>query len=212
MKRIVKFSLFTALVISTIIVLVYCARNLLGSTRAKAPSESRITPPNIVSLEEFSFTEYADNGATKKFTIEGKKLSEAGREFGVFKLGPAKVMKLKNIIVTFYEGGMPVSRLYAKKGILEPMRDKRDLRKSLTSAIDFSGYISVITEEKRTLTCDELRWDNIQNRIFARGNCILRYEGKMARADLMDTDPGLKNFKCSKDRKKNIRIFKKILS
>ena len=143
------------------------------------------------SVEDFSLTAYADN--QKSFTIQGKKLCAKNRKVGIFRVALGKVAEINDVQVIFYENNEPVSHLISSDGAMD----------LLTKDVDFYGNIALITEDKRTLTCDSLKWDNEGEFLLAKGNCILRVEGKTARGSLIKTDVGLRNFDVTSKRTGN---------
>ena len=158
-------------------------------------------------VEDFVFTEYkdmSDGTEEKKFTIQGKRLGIESKKLGFFRVALAKAICIKDAEVTFYENNMPVSTLWAEEAVSDIPFDADGISAALTRRIDFSGGIILMTEDKRTLTCDKLRWDKEEDCLFASGNCVLGYEGRRVRADLIKTDPTLRIFDISKDTRKRL--------
>lgn len=145
-------------------------------------------------LEDFDFTEYTltDSGEEKSFVISGKKLQTANPKIGIFRIAIGKIVELENPTVTLYKDNLPVSIISSKAGTMN----------TLNKGIEFYGNAGLITKDKRTLTCDKLKWNNEEKFLLAEGNCILSAEGKAIKAEMIKTDTGLKDFNVvSKNRK-----------
>ena len=156
-----------------------------------------------------------NNNIHKIYTIQGKKINPESKKFGFLQFAPIKENCIRDIKLTFYENDVPASIIMAKRAVSDIPFDKdlsldKNLAERLFQKIDFSGDIALITEDKRTLTCKSLRWDSKQERIFASGDCILRYEGKFVKADLIDTDVNLRGSSFRNDKEKRLKKLVKI--
>lgn len=190
-NKIVLISLFA---LGAAAVFLFLAFSHSGAIHKHEPSVN-ISGSGSHRLENFSFTEYikTHNSVQKKFTIEGKKMGMESKRFGFLQIAPAKIIGIKDAKLTFYENDTPISIVTAKKAVSAmPFNVKTSI--ALAKRIDFFGKVALITEDKRSLACDELKWDNEKNCLVASGNCILRYEGKVMRADSIRTDVKLRRF------------------
>lgn len=170
-----------------------------------------ISVSNKIYLENVSFTEYVDNGSNKKFTINGKGLGVTAKRLGIFLIAPAKVLQMTDVEVVFYTQNTPGSVLRAKRAIFDtPLDGKNDMIKALSRPVEFAGDISVLTEERRTLTCNTLMWDSAEGRFSASGRCVLTYEGKIVKGDSGETDVLLKDFSFKTDSKKRLKALGRI--
>lgn len=160
-----------------------------------------------LDLGDFSVTEYVktNNGVEKKFTIQGKKLGMENKKLGFISVPLPKIVCIKDIEVAFYENNLPVSYIWAESAVSGIPFDFDNMSVALPKQLDFSGDITLVTEDKRILTCDKLRWDKENGRLLARGNCHLKYESERIKADLIKTDVTLKDFTVSKDKNKRIK-------
>ena len=196
--------------LSVILVIVFCCVAIYALQRSHKTISPKKTQPSFsksASLEDFDFTEYSDGGANKKITIKGKRFGAANKRLGAFQVSVMRVTEIRDAAITFYENGSPVSNVIAKKAFLEAPADQKDPIASLTRRIDLSGGVDVVTTDKRTLVCDSARWDHDNNRISARGNCVLRFAGKMLKADRVDSDVKLLDFAYKNDKLKRLRAL-----
>lgn len=182
-----------------------------GIHKIKPISNSKISPKDP-SFQDFNFTQYTDNGALKRFTVQGRKIFPESKEIGILTLrtGAQKAVRLSDVRVTFYENNLPVSFIEAKKAVLDTAPDKNNIPGSLMSEIDLFGDISVVTEDRRTLSCNSLLLDSEKNRMSAGGNCAMRYEGKTVKADYINSDIKLRDFSYWNDTKKRFKSLAKI--
>jgi hypothetical protein len=180
------------------------------SKSANIPRQGRSASDKFY-LESVSFTEYTDSGSNKKFTINGKGLGLANKRFGIFLIASAKVLRMADAEVVFYTKNTPDSVLRAKRAMFDaPLDGKNDIVKALSRPVEFSGDISVLTEDRRTLTCDRLIWDSAKGRFFANGRCVLTYEGNVVKGDSGQTDVLLKDFNFKTDSKKRLKALGRI--
>ena len=163
------------------------------------------------SFSDFDFTEYT-TFAQKKFTVKGKKLSVENKKFGFLIFAPANAVYIKDAEIVFYEGNRPVSSIWAKIAVLNKPFDRKNMAAAFVERIEFSDSIGMITEDRRTLTCEKLEYDNARGRILASGKCKLRYKGESARADIIDSDVKLQDFNLKKDKGKRFRSLMKMLT
>jgi len=185
--------------------------NLPCITQAQKIIPSARHAANSVSVEDFAFTEYADSGATKRFTIEGKRLGPEARRLNRFlKTGVADTLKLRDVRVTFYNNNSPASFINSKTAELDSRYNKENAIDSLTGRVSLEGDVSVETRSHKTLSCNKMLLDNAKRRLIASGNCVLRYEGKFEKADYIDSDVLLQDFTCRKDKEKRLRALAKI--
>lgn len=168
-------------------------------------------------LEEFDFTKYINNNNSveRKFTIRGKRMGLASKKVGVLRIAPAKETHIKDVSLVFYEDDMPVSSIIAEQATSSipfdsKLKVKKDLPLILAGRLEFSGGIVLITEDRRTLVCDRLEWNNNRGTIFASGDCILRYGDNTVSADSIRTDVKLRDFSVSKDSKKRLKKIMEI--
>ena len=178
---------------------------------------SKSIPYNSVTLknpsfEDFNFTQYTEGGKQKKFTIEGKKIFTESKDMGILtlKTGAAKIVRINDVRITFYEDNLPVSFISAKKAVLNQISGKDDNVGAMMSKIDLYGNINVMTGGRRTLACNNLSVDNKNNIMSAGGNCTIRYEGNIVKADYIDTDVRLKDFSFRNDTNKRFKSLAKI--
>ena len=166
---------------------------------------------NGYSLDNINFTEYTDRGINKKFTINGKAMGVAPKRFGIFLIGPFKVLQITDPEVIFYNKNAQASVLRAKKAVFDTPfnneNDKDNMIRALSRRVEFTGGISVITEERRTLTCDTLVWDSSKGRFSASGRCVLTYEGKIVKGDLGETDVLLKDFSFKNESRNRLKAL-----
>lgn len=160
-------------------------------TQEQKEEKPRKSPQGIFSgveldLEDFTFTEYTktDNGVQKGFELYGKKLQTKNPKIGIFRVAIGKEMELEKPRITFYKDSLSVSTASSNTGIINP----------LNKGISFFGNVGLITEEKRTLTCNKLKWNNKQRYLLAEGNCILKAEGRTIESETIKTDVELKDF------------------
>lgn len=139
-----------------------------------------------VGISDFDFTEYTktDNGVQKSFKLCGKKLQTKNPKIGIFRIAIGKIMELEKPRITFYKDNLPVSTASSNTGVIN----------SLNKGITFFGNVGLITEEKRTLACNKLKWYNEQRYLLAEGNCILKSQNEVIKAEIIKTDIELKNF------------------
>ena len=142
-----------------------------------------------LDLRDFTFTEYTktDNGGEKSFVVSGKKLQTANPKIGIFRIGIGKVIELEKPEITFYEDNLPISIAGSKTGVVNSLN-------TLNKGIIFYGNVTLITEDKRTLTCNKLEWNNGRKYLLAEGNCILKAEGETIKADIIKSDIVLNDF------------------
>ncbi|MFA4980962.1 MAG: hypothetical protein WC592_00635 [Candidatus Omnitrophota bacterium] len=178
-------------------------------------SENSKPSSQILKFEEINFTKYANNGRDKEFTIHGKTLNPAAKKISLFAIGPVKTAEIRDVEVIFYEKNVRVSSMRSKKAVIDVPygHGVKDAEVAALAAgrIDLSGNVMIMTENRRALVCDNLRWDSAKSRLFARGNCILGYDGRSVKADMVDTDVNLKDFELGNDRLKRLRAFTRIL-
>lgn len=154
-------------------------------------AKPRKSPQGIFSgaeldLEDFTFTKYTktDNGVEKSFVLSGKKLRTKNPKIGIFRIAIGKVVELEKPTITFYKNNLSISTASSKTGSMN----------LLNKSIDFYGNAGIITEDKRTLTCNKFKWDKEGKYLLAEGNCILKAEGKAIKAEVIKTDIELKDF------------------
>lgn len=207
-------------ILSTLIITSLCAFLIITAQQHRQslnPSKNSKISPGVISVDEFNFSEYKDNGLNKKFTVRGKTLRPGSKKISIFNIGPAKTVEVRDVEVTFYANNIPVASIRSKKAVFDMpfeagRKDKDKAAKVLTSRIDFFGDITILTKDRRTLTCRNLTLDSRRDRLFARGDCVLGYEGKTVRADTVDSDVYLKDFSCKNDKMKRLKAIGKILS
>ncbi len=183
----------------------------------QSPSQKSESNPEYasssVSVEDFSFTKYIDNGMSRRFTVEGKRLGPAGRRMGRFLMtGSADTIQLKDVMVTFYDGSEPAVFISSKIASLGASGESKNVVDSLTKRIYLEDGVSVMTRGHRTLDCRKAVLDSDKSEIFASGSCVLRYEGKSVRADFINTDAALKNFDCRDDKRKRLNAVTKMFT
>ncbi|MDD5136587.1 MAG: hypothetical protein PHI59_00940 [Candidatus Omnitrophica bacterium] len=172
-----------------------------------ASKHSGTISSKTAAFEEFDLSEYSEGGACKKLTIQGKKLGVVAKKLGIFRLAPLKVTEIRDASITFYEKGAVVSRITAKKAFLNASFGDDNSIASIVKEMDLSGTVDVVTGDRRTLVCSSLKWDNSRNRIFASGNCVLRFDNNVVRADQIDSDLKLTDFNSKNDRLKRLRTL-----
>ncbi|MFA5146418.1 MAG: hypothetical protein WC515_03445 [Candidatus Omnitrophota bacterium] len=187
--------------------LTYATSPFSKTNPVKSPVSS---PRHSASFEDFTFTKYADNGTEKRYTIEGKRIRAVNRKIALFSTDVSKAVRLEDVLITFYENNAPVSYLSAKRAILGAPIQKGDMISAMTSRIELSRDICLVTTQHRTLSCRTLVLDNAKNTVFANGNCVLRYDGKAVKADMVDSDVALRNFDIRNDRYKRVRSLTRI--
>ncbi|NQT96056.1 MAG: hypothetical protein HQ572_06350 [Candidatus Omnitrophica bacterium] len=163
------------------------------------------------SFKDFDFTKTViiDKAAQRKFKIEGKRMGLKNKQLGFFQIAVYKELCISNVKLTFYENDIPVSILTAERATLDiPAGGKKV--SILGSNLNFSGNIFLVTNDKRTLVCDRLRWNSNDEKLYADGNCRLGYEGKRLRSDAIDSDVNLTDFTYSNDNNKLADIAKSI--
>lgn len=146
-------------------------------------------------FKDFNFTEYVKykNKIGKKFTISGKSMGLRGDALGPFQVGPVKRLYIRGAKTEFYEQDQIVSTVISKRAYTVPLVTKT-IGSAIAKKLEFENDITVTTGDFRMLTCDNLTWDNIENKFFAHGNCILRYDGEALRTDVMVLSADLKEF------------------
>ena len=165
-----------------------------------------------VFLDDFTFTQSIKGDTEKKLVIEAKKLRPQSKRMGLFSINAVKVMELSDVKVTLYENNLPVSSINSKKAVLNFNRDdKENFAAALTGGMEFSGDITIVTNDKRVLQCDRLKADKNFARLLASGNCVLGRAGEVIQADRIDSDIGLRNFSFSNDRNKILKGLTEIL-
>lgn len=162
-------------------------RNLSIQQETKPPK----SPAGIFSngehqFERFSFTEYKlkNNDVEKSYVISGQKFSTARPKIGIFRIAIGKVIELESPEITFYKDNLPVALAKSKTATMNP----------INNSINFYSNVLLITEDKRTLSCEQLKWDNNEKYLLAKGDCILSVEEKITKAEKIKTDIELKNF------------------
>lgn len=151
-----------------------------------------------VFLDDFIFTQSIKGDREKKLVIEAKKLRPQSKRVGLFSINAVKVMELSGVTVTLYENNLPVSSISSKKAVLNFNNDdKENFAAALTGGMDFSGDITIVTNDRRVLQCDKLKMDKNFIRFLARGNCSLSRDGEIIQADRIDSDIKLRNFSFS---------------
>ncbi|MFA5142973.1 MAG: hypothetical protein WC522_02230 [Candidatus Omnitrophota bacterium] len=201
-KRLIPICL--VLIIALCCISIYALHKFYISAISK---HSRAISSKAAALEEFDLSEYSAGGAYKKLTIQGKKLGIAAKKLGIFRLAPAKVTEIQDVSITFYEKGAVISQITAKKAFLNASVEDENPMASIVKEMDFSGKVDVVTGDRRTLVCSRLKWDNGLNRIFASGNCVLRFDNNVIRADQIDSDLKLRDFNSKNDRLKRLRAL-----
>lgn len=159
---------------------------------------------------DFDFTEYTSHNQ-KKYTLKGRRLGSGNKKFGPFIIASAKVVRIKDAEMVFYENNHAVSTVTAKDAVINVPFRKDNTIITLAGNIEFSGDVGMVTEDKRALTCGALEWNNSSGRLLASGNCKLRLEGKSVRTDEIDTDVQLKDFNIKTDSKKRLRALTRIV-
>ncbi|MDD3905684.1 MAG: hypothetical protein PHS46_04020 [Candidatus Omnitrophica bacterium] len=190
-------------IIASCVIFLYLAINFF---KTPSPKNIKSTATNKVAFEDFDFSEYADNGASKKFTIQGKRLGPGARQLGVFQVA-AKVIKITDALLTIYENGVPVCRVMAKKAVLSTLSEGKSPIGLIITRIDFLGKVDVVTMDKKTLVCQKLTWDKARNRLYASGDCVLRSLDGIIRADYIDSDIKLREFNSKNDKLKRLRAL-----
>lgn len=212
-RQFVPAGLLSILVCSLSLLYLYTShQNKSGANIPKAGKHAS----NKYSFDEISFTEYADNGANKKFTINGKAMGVAPKRFGVFLAAPFKVLQITDPEIIFYTKNAQASILRAKKAIFDTQFNnedyKNDIIKALSRRVGFTGGVCVTTEDRRALTCDNLMWDSAKGRFSANGRCVLTYEGKTVKGNSGETDVLLKDFSFRTDTKKRLKAPEKMFN
>lgn len=187
----VLISILTIPIIVLILVFSYIGiANKPGNLPIQEEVKPRKSPAGMFStgnhlIEDFTFTGYTqtDNGVQKTFVISGRKLQTANPKIGIFRIAIGKVVELEKPKITFYKNNLPISSASSKTGVMNSFK-----------GIDFCGNVGLITEDKRTLSCNKLKWNKEGKYLLAEGNCILRAEGKAVKAEMIKTDIELKNF------------------
>lgn len=133
------------------------------------------------SFEDFDFTKYDKD--KKIYRISGKKITGQNKRFGIFRIAIGKVLEIKDAQVTFYEYDKPVSYLSSSFG-------EMDLA---TSELNLSKRPCMITEDKKILICDNIIYSEESN-ITGNGNCILKAQGEIVKADIIKADIKLNNY------------------
>lgn len=167
--------------------------------KPKAAPQSLFSGTKL-DLEDFSLTEYTqDNGSVRKsFTISGKKLQTVNPKLGIFRIAIGKAIELKEPQITFYKNEQPIAGINSKTGSMNP----------LNKSINFFGDVNLITQDKKALTCEQLKWDNQGNYLLAEGNCVLISEQAQAVwADQLKTDVELKEYQIVNKDKNQFKNF-----
>lgn len=156
-----------------------------------------------LDLEDFSFTEFTqtDKGMEKTFELCGKKLQTKSPKIGIFRIAIGKVVELENPMVKFYKNDLLISIASSKTGAMN----------FLNKGINFYGNVALITEEKRTLSCDKLKWNNEEKYLLAEGDCILKSDGRTVKAEVIKTDIELNNFNANSKKSRLLKTVTKIL-
>lgn len=168
-----------------------------------------ISPSNTASFNDFDFTEYIQGGLGKKYTIQGKRLGAGNRKFGLFRIAAARITEIKDARVIFYDNNTPVSTIMAKSAVVDLPVGRINSGASSIGRIDFDGDVSIVTADRRTLDCDNLRWNKSNNRVSANGNCVLRGSEEPLRADSIESDIKLRNFVARNDNGNRLKALKR---
>lgn len=197
-------------ILPILLIIVFCGIaicTISNSCKTSAAKNNKPVSANNAAFEDFNFSEYSDNGASKKFTIQGKRLGLGAGRIGVFRVSAIEVTEISDAFLTIYENGEPVSRIMAKKAILSASPLGKASLASIVTRIEFSGKVDVVTSDKKTLVCRNATWDKARNRLYARGDCILRSSGGLVRADYIDSDLKLCEFSSRNDKLKRLRAL-----
>jgi hypothetical protein len=161
---------------------------------AKPPKSSRgMFSGTNVDLEDFSFTEYirTDSGVKKGFELSGKRFQTKNPRIGFFRIGIGRIVELEKPKITFYKNNLPVSTAEADTGAINSLK-----------GITFYGSVTLMTEEKKILTCDKLKWNNEEKYLLAEGDTVINNKGELIKAEVIKTDVELKECSInSRDRK-----------
>jgi hypothetical protein len=202
----------TQTILSIVLIPAICISIAAVKYIPKIEIENATISPGGLNVGEFSYEEYL-NAGEKKFTIEGRRIHTAGKGFSVLRVNAVQTIELKDVRVTFYEKNTPLSIMCAKKAVLNTIPAKeKNILKAFTSRIDFRDSVSVMTKERRTLTCERLIWDNKQNRFSAKEGCELSYDGRSVKADIIDSDIELKRFNFKNEKNKRLKAFLRTLT
>jgi len=157
-------------------------------------------------VEDFSFIEYMPSEAgaemKKSFELSGRKLETKNPRLGIFRINIGKIVELESPEINFYKDNIAALKAKANAGVMNP----------INKDISFRGNVFLNTKDKRTLTCDKLRWDNEEKRLLAEGDCILKAGGEVISAEKIKTDIELKDFEVVNKEKSFLKTMTGIFS
>lgn len=207
-----KKTLITILVIPVVILLIVLFCLGIINRPKDLPIQEKLKPDRPsqgvfsgakLDLEDFTFTEYAqtDKGTKKTFELCGKKLQTKSPKIGIFRVAIGKVVELENPRINFYKDDLLISIASSKTGAMN----------YLNKGIKFYGNVGLITKDTRTLSCNQLEWNNEQKYLLAEGDCVLKSEGRTVKAEAIKTDVELSNFNANGEKNRLLKTVTKIL-
>ncbi|UCB56526.1 MAG: LPS export ABC transporter periplasmic protein LptC [Candidatus Omnitrophota bacterium] len=169
----------------------------IQSSRASSGAEN-------LDVGNFSFTEYAkiSSRAEKSYILSGERLQTKSPKFGIFRINVGKVMEVEKPKISFYKNNLAVSTACARTAVVN----------SLSKGVELYGNATLTTEDKRVLTCNELKWNNQDKTLLAEGNCIIRTPNEIIEAEEITTDIELKNFNVISKDKRWLKIAQEAFS